>query len=161
MAEWGRGLVLRGVGLAAACALLLAPSGCGEEEGVSEGATVTAYVAAPLCAEAARELSSGGGNAGDVQVRAICLPPVDRGGRLDLATVAANARRATEDSAAIAYVEQSGPPGRFSKPIVDSASIAWISGISGAKAIQRVLDATEESDPSSLRASVHESLGGS
>lgn len=114
---------------------------------------VTAYVAAPLCAEAH------GGRAGDVRVRVACLPPVERAGRFDLAQVGANARRATEDSAAIAYVEQQGPAGRFSEPVVDSAGIAWIHSSSGASAMQRVLEAVEESDSSSLRADVHESLG--
>jgi hypothetical protein len=137
------------------CLALLALAGCGEGEGVAEDAVVTVYVAARLCAEAE------GGRAGDVRVRVACLEPVDRAGRLDLARVGANARRATEDSTAIAYVEQQGPPGRFSEPIVDSAGIAWIHASSGEQAIQRVLAAVEESDSNSLRSSVHESLSGS
>jgi hypothetical protein len=140
---------------AAACLALLALAGCGEGEGVAEDAVVAAYVAAPLCAEAA------GGRAGDVQVRVVCLDTVARAGWLDLAQVGANARRATEDSAAIAYVEQQGPAGRFSEPIIDSAGIAWINASSGASAMQRVLDAVAESDSSSLRSSVHEALSGS
>ncbi len=119
---------------------------------MAEDAVVAAYVAAPLCAEAQ------GGQAGDVRVRVLCLDPVERGGRLDLAQVGANARRATEDSTTIAYVEQQGPAGRSSEPIVDSAGIAWIDSTSGARAMQRVLGAVEESDSSALRSSVHETL---
>ena len=121
---------------------------------MAEDAVVTAYVAAPLCAEAQ------GGQAGEVRVRVVCLAPAERSGRLDLAQVGANARRATEDSTAIAYVERQGPAARFSEPIVDSAGIAWIKGSSGARAMQRVLDAVEKSDSGSLRSSVHEALSG-
>lgn len=119
---------------------------------MAEDAVVTAYVAAPLCAEAQ------GGRAGDLRVQVVCLEPVGRGGRLDLAQVGTNARRATEDSTAIAYVEQQGPAARFSEPIADSAGIAWIQATSGASAMQRVLRAVEESDSSSQRASVQEAL---
>ena len=91
------------VALAAACALLLG-AGCGESEGVAEGATVSAYVAGSLCAEAKRELARGGGRAGDVHVRVVCLPNAESKGRLDLATIGANARRATEDSTAVGYI---------------------------------------------------------
>lgn len=137
----------------AACLALLALAGCGGGEGVADDAVVTAYVAAPLCAEAE------GGPAGDVRVQVLCLDPVERAGRLDLAQVGANARRATEDSTTIAYIEQKGPAGRFSQPIVDAAAIAWVESSSGASTMQRVLTAVEGSDPSSLRADVHESLG--
>jgi len=137
------------------CVGLLVLAGCGEGEGVAEDAVVRVYVAAPLCADAQ------GGHAGDVRVRVTCLAPVERNGRLDLARIGVNARRATEDSTAIAYVEQRGPAGRFSEPIVDSAGIAWINAATGAKAMQRVLDAIAESDSSSLRSAVHEALSGS
>jgi hypothetical protein len=130
-------------------------AGCGEGEGVAEDATVAVYVAAPLCPEAE------GGRAGGVEVQVLCLEPVERRGRLDLAQVGANARRATEDSTAIAYVEHRGPAGRFSKPIVDSAGIAWINASSGASAMQRLLDAVEDADSNALRSSVHEALSGS
>lgn len=119
---------------------------------MADDAVVTAYVAAPLCAE------TDGGRVGDLRVQVLCLDPVERDGKLDLAQVGANARRATEDSTTIAYVEQRGPAARFSQPIVDAAEIAWTQASSGASAMQRVLTAVEESDPSSLRADVHESL---
>ncbi len=91
-------------------------------------------------------------------MRASCLPPVDRASHLDLAAVGANARRATEDSTTVAYIEQPGPAGRFSEPIVDSAGIAWISSNSGSTAITRLLGAIGEADSSSLRVSVRDAL---
>lgn len=136
----------------AACLALLALAGCGGGEGVAGDAVVTAYVAAPLCAEAR------GGPAGEVTVRVTCLDPVERAGRLDLAQVGANARRATEDSTTIAYVEQQGPAGRFSEPIVDSAGIAWIHAGSGEQAVQRVLEAVEAAGGE--RAAVADALTG-
>ncbi len=131
--------------------------GCGEA-GVSSGATVDAYVGAPLCAEAKRELAKHGARAGDVEVQVLCLASVDQRGRLDLATIGANARRATEDSAAIAYVEPAGPANRFSRTILEEAGIAWTTSISGASAVARVLRAVSEADTNSLRDSVREAL---
>ncbi|MGN6815615.1 MAG: hypothetical protein ACTHK3_05960, partial [Solirubrobacterales bacterium] len=74
-------------------ALVLFMVGCGEG-GVTDGATVSVYVAKPLCAAAEGELAKEGKQVGDVQVRIVCLPPVQRQGRADLATAGANARRA-------------------------------------------------------------------
>jgi hypothetical protein len=125
---------------------------------VSSGATVRAYVGASLCAGAKRELSRQGGQAGEVHVDAVCLAEPRRGARLDLATVGANARRATEDSTAIAYVEADGPASRFSQPIVEAAGIAWTRASSGAGAIRRILHAVAEADLGSLRDSVREAL---
>jgi hypothetical protein len=131
--------------------------GCGGE-GVSKGATVNAHVSAPLCAAAKRELTKQGSSAGDVKLRAICLAPAMHGGRLDLATIGANARRATEDSSAIAFVEAPGPANRFSRTILEEAGIAWTTASSGASAMARVLRAVSEADTSSLRDSVREAL---
>jgi len=140
-------------------ALLLAGVGCGESEGVAAGATVTAYVEAPLCAGAKRELASQGGRAGDLNVRAVCLGPVDDGGRLDLAAIGANARRATEDSATVAYFEPPSEPS-FSRPIVEAATIAVVRTNSGEDAMAQLLRAiTEADDSNSLRESVRSSLG--
>jgi hypothetical protein len=151
LAKWG--LVL---GLSA---LLVAGAGCGEGEGVAAGATVTAYVEAPLCMGAKRELMKQGGRAGEVRVRVVCLGSVDDGKRLDLATVGANARRATEDSAAVGYVEPPVTPS-FSRPIVEAAGIAVIRGSSGAMAMRELLGAIGEAgDSNSLRESVRSSLG--
>jgi hypothetical protein len=119
---------------------------------------VRVYVGAPLCAAAQRELGKAGGSAGDVQVRAICLASVKRGARLDLATIGADARRATEDSAAVAYLETLGPANRFSQSIVEESGIAWTTAGSGATAMRRVLDAIDEAGSGSLRDQVREAL---
>jgi hypothetical protein len=132
-------------------------SGC-SGEGVSKGATVNAYVSAPLCAAAKGELTKRGSSAGDVKVRVICLAPAMHSGRLDLATIGANARRATEDSSAIAFVEAPGPANRFSRTILEESGIAWTTATSGASAVQRVLNAVSEADSGSLRDKVNSSL---
>ncbi len=143
--------------LAVACAALLVAVGCGEG-GVSSGATVSVYVAAPLCAEAQKELAREDGSAGEVRVRAVCLGKVENGGRLDLAAIGANARRATEDSTSVGYIEKEGPAVRFSQSILDSAGIAYVDASSGAPAMARLLKVIGDADSSSLRDSVHEAL---
>ena len=120
---------------------------------------MNAYVAAPLCAEAERELAREGGKAGDVRVRVVCLDEAESGGRLDLAATGANARRVTEDSTSIAYLEASDSRAtRFAKPIVEEAGIAWLEASSGSTAMRRLLSAIAESDTTSLRDSVRENL---
>jgi hypothetical protein len=138
-------------------AVAAAGSGCGEG-GAASGATVKVYVAAPLCGEAQRELKSGGGKAGDLRVSAVCLPPTEAGGHVDLAQTGANARRATEDSASVAYLESAGPGAKFSQPIVEAANIAWLGTNSGTTAMRRILKALEEAGSSSPRDAVRESL---
>jgi hypothetical protein len=139
-------------------ALLVAGVGCGEGEGVAAGATVTAYVEAPLCAGAERELVREGGRAGGLEVRAVCLEPIEDGERLDLAAVGANARRATEDSATVGYLEPPGTPS-FSRPIVEAANIAVIRTSSGSTGMAQLLDAIAAADDSSsLRNQVRETL---
>lgn len=125
---------------------------------MSSGATVRVYVAAPLCAGAERELERVDGSAGDVRVGIVCLREAEAGERLDLAAVGANARRATEDSASIAYLEAPGGAPRFSRPILDEAGIAFIPSSSGATAMARVLQAVEDADSSALRDAVHGAL---
>ncbi len=148
--------------LLAICALAVFAPGCGGGGGVSSGATVSAYVAAPLCAGARRALSRAGGEAGSVRLRAVCLPSARAGGGLDLATVGANARRATEDSTAIAYLEApDAAAARFTDPILESAGIGWTQSDSGEAAMQHVLHAVSESSTSSLRNDVREALDGS
>jgi hypothetical protein len=143
--------------LGAACAALLVLAGCGGSEGVADDATVAVYVAAPLCGEARAEVGEGAAAADAVQVRAVCLAPVDRARQLDLAQVGANARRATEDSAAVAYVEQAGPAGRFSRPIVAAAGIAFVAARSGREAMARVIEAVDASGGE--RAAVADAFG--
>lgn len=138
-------------------ALGVGASGCGEE-GVTSGATVRAYVGASLCAEAQRELAKRGAEAGEVELRVECLDRVESHGRLDLATVGANARRATEDSTAIAFVEPPGPANRFSRTIVEESGIAWTTAASGTAAIRRILDAVSETGSGSLRSAVRDAL---
>jgi hypothetical protein len=139
--------------------LLVAGVGCGEGAGVSTGATVVAYVDAPLCAGAERELARKGDEAGSVRVRVACLESARDGARLNLATVGANARRATEDSAAVAYIETPATPS-FSRPIVEAAGIPVIRSSSGEAGMGQLLAAIAEVDDSgSLRDEVRKSLG--
>ncbi len=133
--------------------------GCGNG-GVERGATVTAYVAASLCVDAEEELARSDGKAGDFEVRAICLPSARERDKLNLSTVGANARKATEDSTTVAYLEAVEPrAARFTHPILESAEIAWISNSSGQKAMARLLAAIERSgDSGKLRESVGDEL---
>jgi branched-chain amino acid transport system substrate-binding protein len=135
-------------------------AGCGEGGGVAKGAVVSVYVAAPLCAEAERELARDGGRAGDVRVRVICLSSAESSRKLDLATIGANARRATEDATTIGYIgEPTRAASRFSEPILESAGIAQLSDISGAAGMTKLLRAVDEAgDSASLRASVNDAL---
>lgn len=149
----------RHLALLLACALLALSAvfaGCAES-GVGNGATVSVYVAKPLCAAAEGELAKEGKRVGEVEVRIVCLPPVQRHSRADLATAGANARRATEDSTTVAFLESTGPAARFSESIVEAADIAWLESSNGAAAMRRVLDALA-SGSSSPRAEVREAL---
>jgi len=135
---------IRKATLAAAC-LLLIGAGCSESGGVASGARVSVYAAAPLCAEAEKELARHGGRAGDVRIHVICLPRVESDGELDLAVIGANARRATEDSSAIAYIgERTKAATRFSEPILEVAGIRQLSGMSGTRAMKEFLNTLEE-----------------
>jgi branched-chain amino acid transport system substrate-binding protein len=112
---------------------------------VEAGATVKVYAAASLCAEAERELARAGGGAGDVRVRIVCLPSAEGDGRLDLATIGANARRASQDSSTVAYIgEPTGAATRFSAPILEAAGIRQLSDTSGARAMRELLKALGE-----------------
>ncbi|HEU4707385.1 MAG TPA: hypothetical protein VFS64_09365 [Solirubrobacterales bacterium] len=133
-------------------------AGCGEGE-AANGAVVSVYVAAPLCREAQAELARAGGDAGDLKVRAICLADTQVRSGADLASAGANARRATEDSASVAFLEAPGPAARFTGSIVDAAKIAWIETSSGSAVMQRVLEALEGRGSSSPRSAVLDQLG--
>ena len=121
---------------------------------------MTVYVSAPLCDEADGELVRRGQPEG-VRVQVICLKGVEADGRLELATIGANARRAVEDSRTVAYIgESTGAATRFSATILDSADILQLSETSGSAAMSQVLRAIDRSDDSSsLRESVHTELG--
>jgi hypothetical protein len=140
--------------------LLIAVAGCGGGEGVASGATVTAYVVRPLCAEAEGELEREKGRAGDLRVNAVCLPPVESHRRLKLSVIGANARRATEDSTAIAFLEPLGKSGSFSHPILETAEIPWVASSSGKTAMAQLLKAIDRAGSSdSLRSSLSDELG--
>jgi hypothetical protein len=140
---------------------LAAAAGCGGSGGVADGATVDVYVGAGLCAGARQALNGEGGEAGDVEVRAVCLPPVlaAAGGRIDLAQQGENARRASEDSAAIAFLEARGKPAEFAAPIVEEAGIAFVEAGAGEAAMERVLRAVADAGGGgSLREKVADAL---
>jgi branched-chain amino acid transport system substrate-binding protein len=127
---------------------------------VASGASVSVYVAQSLCAEAKRELARSGGGAGDVRIRVTCLPSAESKGKLDLATIGANARRATEDSSSIGYIgEPTRAASRFSESILETAGIAQLPQTSGTAAMKKLLQAVGEAgDSGSLRESVLDAL---
>ena len=98
-----------------------------------------------------------GRKAGEVEVRVVCLAGAADGARLDLATVGANARRATEDSSSVAYIEAPATPS-FSRPIVEAANIPVIRNSSGKVAMKALLAAIEAASSGSLRDQVRENL---
>jgi len=144
--------------------------GCGEE-GAAAGATVRIYVSAPLrgdeaaagrklCAGARDEAARSGGRVGDLRLEVVCLDATGDGGRWTLAQVGANARRATEDSATVAYVGEPDPRAREqSRPIVDAAEIAELGGVSGEEAVSAVVAAIREGDESKPRDAVFQAEG--
>jgi hypothetical protein len=140
-------------------ALAAAAIGCGEDEGVAAGATVSVYVSDTLCPAAKHQLAREGGRAGEIRVRAVCLAPTGTGGKLGLAAIGAEARRATEDSTTVAYLEGPDPAAaRFARPILESAGIARLTAGSGKAGIQRILDAIAAADSSSMRDDVRETV---
>jgi hypothetical protein len=142
---------------AALLALAFLASGCGGN-GVSDGAVVSVYVAAPLCAEARREADRDGTDAAGPEVRVVCLAAVETGGRVDLARAGGNARRATEDSTSVAYVESLGPAAKFTQSILGAADIAWVETSSGTGAMRRVQKALA-GDTSTPRQAVLDEVG--
>lgn len=79
--------------------------------------------------------------------------------RLDLATVGANARQATEDSTAVAYLEAPDPKAaRFTHPILEAAEIPWIADSSGKAAMKKLLKLLQAADSGSLRNQLQEAL---
>jgi hypothetical protein len=143
--------------------------GCGEE-GAESGATVTVYVSAPLqgeegdagrrLCEETREQAVKGSGEEDLEMRVVCLDASGPDGRWTLAQVGANARRASEDSAAVAYVgEPAQEARRQSRPIVEAAGIAEIAGLSGREAVAEVTTAIAEGDESEPRQAVFDAVG--
>lgn len=161
MARWGAAV--------AVVLALLGVVGCGAE-GVSGGATVHVYASAPLsgpeaalgkgfCSDARKALARAGGRAGDVRLRLTCLDDA-HGARWRLAAIGANARRATEDSATVAYLgEPQAKAARFSETILEAAGVGQVAGPSGAAAMTSVLKAVGEAGGAEdLRADVRKDL---
>jgi hypothetical protein len=131
--------------------------GCGG--GDAAGATVTVYVAAPLCTAARADLASQGSTVGHFKIDARCLAPSERsGGGVDLAANGSNSRRATEDTSAVATLEAPGPGNKFAHAILESAGIPLVVSPSGGKAMSRVIKAVEGAGSSDVRDSTRESL---
>ena len=144
-------------------------SGCGEG-GAEEGARVTVYVSAPMSGpemEAGRQLCHGAraearrtGEVEGLELVVVCLDATEGDGRWTLAQVGANARRATEDSTAVAYVGEPDPQARKqSQPIVDAAGIAELGGVGGDEAVEAVVGAIREGDAAEPRQAVFEAEG--
>src|SRR5215211_710121 len=148
--------ILRWAALLALGALAL--GGCGSDD-PSDDAELTAYVsvpvggpdaaeAGPLVARAKRALADAGGEAGGVAVRAVYLDA-----RPDPAAIAANARRAVEDSTSIAYIGEVDRKAELSSaPIINEAGLLQVQPAPDAMA--QVLDAIEEADDPLDRESV-------
>jgi hypothetical protein len=138
-------------------ALAVAVAGCGD--GDATGATVSVYVAAPLCPAAKAELSSHRTTAGHFKVAARCLArSAKAGGGVDLATDGSNSRRATEDTSAVATLEAPGPGNKFTRPILESAGIPLVTSSSGQQGMKRIIQAIEGAGSSAVRESVREAL---
>lgn len=145
-------------------------SGCGES-GAEEGAKLTVYASAPLrgaeatvgkkfCAEA-RDAARQSGSPGGFELRVVCLDASGTDGRWTLAQVGANARRATEDSATVAYLgEPELAARRQSQPIIEAAGIAALGGLSGEAAMTEVAKAIEEGDSGEPRRAVFDAVEG-
>jgi len=91
----------------------------------------------------------------------VCVGDSEHGKAWTLAAVGANARRATEDSTAIAYIADRDPTAdEYSHSILEEAGITQLSGQPGAAAMHQLLMTIEEAGSSSnLRESVNKSLG--
>lgn len=144
-------------------------AGCGEG-GAEEGSQLNVYVSAPLRgpeAERGQRLCDEAWEtvrieheAGGHWLRVICLDAGGPGGKWTLARVGANARRATEDSTAVAYIgEPDSAARRQSQPIVEAAGIAELSAMGARQAIEEVFAALREDDSSDPRAAVFDALG--
>jgi branched-chain amino acid transport system substrate-binding protein len=133
--------------LVLALCLLAGLAGCGGSGAGQE--TLTVYVSAPLHGEhaaagraivsgARRALAEAAGRAADFEIRAVYLDDTGGGRRWTPVATAANARRAAEDSSAIAYIgELDSAATRFSLPITNQADIAQVAPGSGAVDLTR------------------------
>lgn len=153
-----------------AAVLVVGVSGCGEE-GASEEAMLTVYVSGPMRGEEAKAGQRRCNEAWDAAraerevegrwVRVVCLDATGPEGRWTLAKVGANARRATEDSTAIAYIgEPDWAARRQSRPIVEAAGLVEFGVTGGRQAIEEVFTALREGDASDPRQAVFDFVEG-
>ena len=120
---------------------------------------MTVYVAAPLCAAAKADLAAHGSTVGHFKVVARCLAPSERaGGGVDLARNGSNARRATEDTRAVAALEAPGLGNRFARAILESAGIPLVTDANGREGMSSIIKAVEDAGSSDVRESVRESF---
>jgi branched-chain amino acid transport system substrate-binding protein len=136
------------IGLALAVSLSLVASGCAASAGGEVDGPVAVYVSLPLsgprsadgrdAADGARlALEQADGKAGDLEVRAEFLDDA-KGTAWDPATVGANARRAAQDSSAVAYLgELDSEPTRASVPITNDANLVQVSPTAGGDDLTR------------------------
>lgn len=133
----------------AVAVLAAALGGCGGGGGDGSRAFGTLYVSAPLrgedpagrllCRRARLAAARDGGAAGEPRVRVRCLDAGGPDGRWALARVGANARRAAEDSTAVAYLGEPDPRAREqSRPILRAAGIAALGAAAPAAAVREV-----------------------
>ena len=146
-------------------AVLAGVAGCGEEETEGEP-RLTVYVSTPLSgsgavdglavAEGAREsLEAAGGEAGGVAVEAVVLDsgPGASGSRQgsegpDPVRAADNARRATQDSTAIAYIgELDSETTATSLPITNDAELLHVSPLEGDPELVAPFEGSDEVPP--------------
>jgi hypothetical protein len=89
----------------------------------------------------------------------VCLPSPHEGRKLSLATVGSNARSATQDSTAVAYLEAPEPRrSRFVRPILETARIPWIASSSGKQAMSNLLKLIDTAGSGSLREQLRSDL---
>jgi hypothetical protein len=132
-------------------------AGCGG--GDASGATVSVYVAAPLCAAAKQDLASHGATAGHFTVAVRCLASSEKGGGgTDLAVDGANSRQATQDTSTVATLEPPGPGTKFTRAILESAGIPLVTSADAERGIARILEAVESAGDSNVRESVQGTL---
>lgn len=152
-----------------ALAIAVGAAGCGEDEGVAEGATVRAYVERPLCQDDVSVIAMIADQNEALDLKLVCLPSargpelgqgVGAGREVDLAQAGANARLASEDSAAILYVAP-GDPGvaRFTHPILAAAGIGWLTASSRREVRLRLPELLSGADTDDLRADLRDELG--
>jgi branched-chain amino acid transport system substrate-binding protein len=144
-----------------AIAALLALAGCstGDVDDEAKGGTLTVYVSAPLSGHSGEEgravvngaklaLADAGGEAGGLDVAAVYMDDTSGtggGARWDPVVTADNARRAAQDSTAIAYVgELESGATRTSLPITNQAFMLQVSAGSTAVDLARESSASDD-----------------